>query len=573
MMPLPPQPFVERPRSSRRAFLRGALALAGASSVASLLAACSQTPQATPSGTVPPAQGGTVTAAAVGTTGAAKSGGSLTFAQNQPIKKADSVDAQTYPAAYEANFTIFSNLVTFGPDLQIVPDLAEKWETSPEGTVWTFHLRQGVTFHDGSQFNAAAVQAHIKRIQDPKTASPNANQWQHITDAKVIDDATVQLTTAKPFGPMLNYLAHGSGGIPSPAAIDKYGDQFGQHPTGTGRYKLDSFTPGSDLILTRNDAYFGGRPPLDRIRFRPVPEVGSRVAALEASEADVINDVPPEEAQRLQKSKGIQVLRKPGLRTFWMEFNLNLDMFKDKQVRQALNYAVDKEAIVKSLFLGFASVLDSPAAATIQGYTSVGRYAYDPQRANQLLDGAGWTKGPDGIRQKDGRKLQFTINTAEGEYPKDVQYVEAVQANLKAVGCDPQIWKVEAASRWSYLRLAPSEAKGEMISFGFNPSNGDLGYHLNAVFHSNKDRSKAPDVWNLMWYENNQVDSLLDQAQTTADQAKRFEMLGQAQKLIWEDAPVIFLHAPDLLTGIRDATRDVVVWPTVFTVVRGASKG
>jgi glutathione transport system substrate-binding protein len=121
--------------------------------------------------------------------------------------------------------------------------------------------------------------------------------------------------------------------------------------------------------------------------------------------------------------------------------------------------------------------------------------------------------------------------------------------------------------------VAPSEAKGEMISFGFNPSNGDLGYHLNAVFHSNKDRSKAPDVWNLMWYENNQVDSLLDQAQTTADQAKRFEMLGQAQKLIWEDAPVIFLHAPDLLTGIRDATRDVVVWPTVFTVVRGASKG
>jgi len=554
-------------RISRRTLLRTTLTLAGAASVGSLIAACSPAPSAAPAASGGPASAPSPTAAA-----AAKVGGVLSFAQNQPIKKADSVDPQTYPAAYEANFTIFNNLVTFDPDLKIVPDLAEKWDTSSDGNTWTFHVRSGVTFHDGTPFDAKAVEAHIKRIQDPKTASPNANLWQHITAVKVVDGATVQLTTARPFGPMLNYLAHGSGGIPSPTAVDKYGDQFGQHPVGTGRYKLDSFTPGTDLILSRNESYFGGKPSLDRIRFRAVPEVGSRVAALETGEADVINDVPPEEAQRLEKSKGIQILRKPGLRTFWMEFNLNLDQFKDQQVRQALNFAVDKDAIVKSLFQGYASVLDSPAARTIQGYTSAGSYAFDPQRANQMLDAAGWAKGSDGIRQKNGKKLQFTINTAEGEYPKDLQYVEAVQANLKAVGCDPQIWKVEAASRWSYLRVAPGEAKGEMISFGFNPSNGDLGYHLNAVFHSNKDRAKAPDVWNLMWYENAQVDLLLDQAQSTPDVTKRFELLGQAQKHIWDDAPVIFLHAPDLLTGVRDATRDVVVWPTVFTVVRGASK-
>ena len=111
-----------------------------------------------------------------------------------------------------------------------------------------------------------------------------------------------------------------------------------------------------------------------------------------------------------------------------------------------------------------------------------------------------------------------------------------------------------------------------MISFSFNPSNGDLGYHLSAVFRSNRDKTKAPAVWNLMWYENAEVDRLLDTAQETADQARRFQLLGEAQKLIWDDAPVIWLYAPDLLTGVRDNVRNVYVWPTVFTVVREASK-
>ena len=394
----------------------------------------------------------------------------------------------------------------------------------------------------------------------------------HITSTKVVDDSTIQLITSKPFGPMLTYLAHGSGGIESPNAVQKWGDAYAQHPTGTGPYKLDSFTPGTELVLARNDEFFKGKPPLDRVRFQLAAEVGSRVAALQAGSADVVNDVPPENAQSIENGRGTKLLRKPGLRTFWMEFNLNLPMFQDKQVRQALNYAVDKESIVKNLFLGYATVLDSPAASTIQGHVTCGSYAYDPARANQMLDAAGWVKGPDGTRAKNGTPLKFNINTAEGEYPKDIQYVEAVQANLKAVGCDVDIWKVEAASRWSYLRLPIDQAQGQMISFGFNPSNGDLGYHLNSMFHTNSDRNKAPDVWNLMWYSNPQVDSLIDQAQTTTDSSQRLDLLGQAQKLIWDDAPCIWLHAPDLLTGVRDNVQGVFLWPTVFTVVRDGSK-
>ncbi|GAC1315903.1 MAG: glutathione ABC transporter substrate-binding protein [Chloroflexota bacterium] len=562
-----------RAPATRRSFLRAAVVLAGAGITACLLEACQTAAPAPPAGS---SASGNSTASPAAASGAAttpaKTGGTLTYAQSQPIKTPDSINPQTYPAAYEADFILYNNLVTFDPDLKIVPDLAQQWDTSADGLTWTFHLRPGVTFHDGTPFNAQAVAAHVKRIQDPQVASPNANLWTHIKSVNVVDDTTVQLVTGMPFGPMLTYLAHGSGGIESPTAVQKFGDAYAQNPTGTGPYKLDSFSPGTELVLARNETYFKGKPPLDKVRFQLAAETASRVAALQAASADVVNDVLPEDAQALDKGKGTKVLRRPGLRTFWMEFNLNLPIFQDKQVRQALNYAVDKNAIVKDLFLGYATALDSPAASTIQGHVSAGAYTYDPAKANQMLDAAGWMKGSDGVRAKDGQPLKFTINTAEGEYPKDIQYVEAVQANLKAVGCDVDIWKVDAASRWSYLRLPIAEAKGEMISFGFNPSNGDLGYHLNSVFHSNSDKAKAPAVWNLMWYANPDVDKVLDQAQTTTDVAKRFDLLGQAQKQIWDDAPCIWLHAPDLLTGIRDNVQGVFLWPTVFTVVRDGSK-
>jgi ABC-type transport system substrate-binding protein len=503
---------------------------------------------------------------------AQESGGTLTYAQNLPVTSADPIRPEGYPAAYEANFTIYNNLVTFDRDLEIVPDLAESWETSEDGLTWTFSLREGVTFHDGTPFDARAVEAHIARIQNPDNASPNANLWAHITGVNVTDDLTIELQTETPFAAMLNYLAHGSGGIESPTAVEEYGNEYPLHPTGTGPYKLDSINPGNELTLVRNDEFFGETPALDRIVMRAVPEAGSRVLLLEANEADLANDVPPEDADRLESGDGLQLIAQTGLRTFWMEFNLNREIFQDLNVRRALNHAVNKQSIVDNLFLGRATLLDSPASSAIQGHRSVGEYAYDPETARQMLADAGWEAGDDGVLEKDGQRLSFTINTAEGEYPKDIQVVETVQADLQAVGCEVEIWKVEAAARWDYLRVPNSEAEYDMLIFGFNPSNGDLGYHLNAVFRSNTDAAAAPNVWNLMWYSNAEVDELLNQADQAVDGETRVDLLGQAQQLIWDDAPMIWLYTPELLVGARDTVQDVYIWPTIFTVVREASK-
>src|SRR5690606_30917695 len=134
-----------------------------------------------------------------------------------------------------------------------IPDLAETWETSEDGLTWTFHLRDGVSFHDGTPFNAQAVEAKIARIQNPDNASPNANLWAHNTGVNVIDDLTIELITDEPIAAILNCLAHGSGGIESPTAVEEYGDEYPLNPTGTGPYQLDSFNPGTELTLVRND--------------------------------------------------------------------------------------------------------------------------------------------------------------------------------------------------------------------------------------------------------------------------------------------------------------------------------
>jgi len=307
--------------------------------------------------------------------------GTLIFAQSAPITSLDPVNPQGYPAGYEATFSIYNNLVAFDRDLAILPGLAESWEQSEDGLTWTFSLREGVTFHDGTPFNAEAVAAHITRVQDPDTASPNASLWAHIASTNVVDDATIEIITAAPFGPMLNYLAHGSGGIESPTAVEEHGENFPQNPVGTGPYKLESFTPGTELTLVANSDFYGDAPKLEQIIFRATPEVSSRVLLVETGDADLANDIPPEETERFAAGGDLQLLQTSGLRTFWIEMNLTREMFQDVAVRQALNHAVNTESIVENLFLGNATMLDSPAAPTIQGHVSAGAYPYDVELA------------------------------------------------------------------------------------------------------------------------------------------------------------------------------------------------
>jgi peptide/nickel transport system substrate-binding protein len=390
----------------------------------------------------------------------------------------------------------------------------------------------------------------------------------------VVDDYTINLSTAEPFGPMLFYLAHGSGGIASPAAVEEWGKDFVEHPVGTGPYRLESFTPGVEVVMVRNEEYWGDPPALDRVVFRQVPEPGARVAMLETGEAQIIAEVPPEEIERLAADPNINIIQQTGLRTFFIAFNLDSPALQDLKVRQALNYAVDKQAIVDTIFLGLAEPLDSPVSTAMPGHISVGGFEYDPEMAQQLLSEAGWTDTDgDGIVDKDGEPLSLTFLTSDA-YPKEQEVAEAVQLYLNDIGVDLELWQTDAASVRSHQKVARGEVQYDMVNWGFNASNGDISYHLESMWASNPDDAAPPYRWNLGWYQNPEMDQLLLDTKlgpTAVNPETRAELLAEAQETIWNEATHLWLYTPDLVAGVRANVEGLTVMPTIFYNLRDVS--
>jgi ABC-type transport system substrate-binding protein len=497
----------------------------------------------------------------------------LTYAQSVAVTAMDTAGptiGTVYPAGYEGMFLVYDNLVRFTEKMAIEPQLATEWSTSADGRTWTFKLRRGVTFHDGTPFNADAVVFHVERQIDPKANGSNRPLWDPIASVKKIDDATVAITTHKPYGALLNTLAHGSGGIVSHDAVKKHGANFKLNPVGAGPYMLEKWDVGSELTLKRFDGYWGGKAPFARIVLKHVPDPATRLAMIQSGQADVINAVPVESVAQIQSLPAVEVIARPALRTFGFGLNLNRKAFQDVRVRHALNHAVDRAALIKAVFRGYATPIDSPLSPFTTGYGPVGSYEYNPDKARQLLGEAGWKPGADGVLRKDGEAFEVSVLTPQGMLPKDIEVTQALQGFLGKVGVKATINKVEPAAFWDFLRVPPDKIAWDMVLFGFNPSNGDGGYHLSSLFASNPSRTERPKVWNFTWYTNPKVDSLLAEADQMVDAAKRTALLVEAARLAWTDAPYVWLYAENVVVAKRKDLRGVEVQPVVFTILRNA---
>ncbi len=592
---------------SRRSLLQSLAALGALSAVGSLAQACQSpaTPTAAPPSSAPaptavstsaPAtqtQPAPTTAPAKPTAAAATAAptakpaaeakpgtGRLVYAQNLAIKNLDPGNPLDYPSSYDGLYAIYGRLVTFDADMKVKPDLAESYSVSEDGKAWTFKLRQGVKFHDGTPFDATAVKVHFERLaeQNPKTPRPNGGTWRrYLQEVQVKDPSTVTLVMKDRLGAMLNYLAHGSGGIISPAALKQYGDDgIGLHPVGTGPYRVKEFVAGQSLTLERNEDYYGPKPQVQTIVMKPVLEAAARIAALETGEADVIYDVPPAEAQRLGSRQDISLVHRPSLRGYYIGMNLLRPQFQDKAVRQALNYAINKEAIVKALFFGYAAPLDSPFAPGLFTYQKTLYYGYDPNKAKQLLADAGWKPGPDGILRKDDKPFSVNLLISEGEYPQDIQVGQAVQAQLKQVGVDLKIWKVESAVRISQHlvnpNVPPTKVEYDTFFWAFNPSNGDPGSVMSLFDWRTNTLDKTVGNWNMVFYNNPTVNDLITRGETTVDQAQRQETYREIQKIVMEDAPWIYLYVPEGIIATRKNVSGVKLMPVVFVRFDEAAK-
>lgn len=491
----------------------------------------------------------------------------VVYAQSVPITSLATAGAQpqSYPAGYEAAFAIYSGLIRFKSNLTFEPDLAEKWSVSDDDRKWTFVLRKGVKFHDGQPFNADAVVAYFTKMID-KTYNVSAyGLWSAIESTVKVDDYTVMITTTKPYGALLNTLAHGSGLIPSPILTAKGPAEAALRPVGTGPYQLDKFEPGTKLVLKTNANYYGAKPIYNSITYVYIGDPAARMAALQAGQVNIVDAVPVGQVASLTTSKNVNIINIPGLQVFGIGLNFNNAILRNKSVRQALNYAVDVNSITSSLFRGYATPLTSPLAPKTNGFATAGPNTYDPDRAKTMLKQAGLTTGKNGMLESNGVPVSFRLRVPDGLYPNDLLVAAVVQEQLKKVGIDVVIQKVDKAVFWNGIKVARADVDFDMVLFGFNPSHGSGALQLDIMYTSNPNNGKVAG-WNFNWYSNAKVDGLLAKALQTVNPNSQKVVLAQAGREIWRDAPYIWLYVRNNLSAYDNKAATPVVLPVVFTL-------
>ena len=430
---------------------------------------------------------------------------------------------------------IYEGLTEFIPGTyDIEPALAESWEISEGGKVYTFKLRQGVKFHDGSPFDAEAVKYSMERqIKEDHPAAASGkypfakNYLGNVAAVDAVDAHTVKFTLTESFAPFLQYLTHLSIRIVSPKALQDWGADIATHPSGTGPYKLAEWQPGVKAVLEANEDYWGGAPSVKKLIFVPIVEAQARLSAITTGEVDLTYDVPTESLDALRADANLKVLEGLSAHVWYMVLNTKLENppFNNKLVRQAMNYAVDKEAIVKNILQGTGVAAYTPLSP-VYGKThnqDVVRYDYDPAKAKSMLAEAGY---PDGFECK-------TILPVSGSgMQTPVEMGTYIQANLAAVGIKCEIQTMEWGAYLAEFRNSP-----QMAAMSWNSTVGDPDYVLYRLFHS----SAFPPAWNAGWYQNDKVDAMLGEARANTDPETRLQLYRDAQKLIVEDAPWIFV--------------------------------
>ncbi|MFI7067688.1 ABC transporter substrate-binding protein [Kribbella sp. NPDC050124] len=440
---------------------------------------------------------------------------------------------------------VFDTLVWLGPDAKLVPGLAKSWTVSPDGKTYDFTLREDVKFHDSTKFDAASVVANVAYITDKSTQSTIAvDSLGPCTKVTATSAYVVRFSCTTSYAPLLTLLSSAQLGIQSPAAIETYGKDLGDHLVGTGPFKFVSFAPNDSVVLERNPDYnwapegagLSGPPKLDKVVFKIISDDQARINALQSGQVQLINKVPGTYFNNLKARYEQLTLPTAGQGQFSV---LNTDRFPtdDVAVRQAILYSVDRSAVVKLADAGAFPVSNTPLVKGTAGYdTSLeSSYPYDPAKAAQLLTSAGWTKSGDGW-QKDGKKLSVSI-AAFADADVYVRLSEAIQAGLEQNGFDAHVSRLgrgaylDAGAKGLYNIVPTSNTAvdPDMLSSWFTPQG----------------------LFNWSRFNSPQLDQLLRQGREISDLATRTKLYGQAQKIIMDQA-LILPERPDSDLALMD---------------------
>jgi peptide/nickel transport system substrate-binding protein len=482
-----------------------------------------------------------------------KPGGEMIIAFGTDPESLDPNKISSAPAGMVLTH-IAETLLFMTEDLEVAPLLAESWAFSEDSKVLTLYLRKGVVFHDGTPFDAHAVKVNLERF---RKAIFRFLLYPRVETIEVVDEYTVRLHLDMPFAPILAHLTHNFVAMVSPRQIAELPEGKDiMEPVGTGPFKFDKWVRGEYVRLVKNPDYWGDKPYLDSVVFKVVPSDATRLVLLETGEVHAIMRVPPLDAPRVAATPGLEVVRAPSVRTIYIGFNVTKPPFTDVRVRQAFNYAVDKEAIVKEILGGAGGVSDAPIMPLIFGYSPQPPYKYDPEKAEALLKEAGIPKG-----------YKITFHHPTGRYMMDAAIAEAVQAYLREVGIELELVTMEWAAYLAFLRKPVAEAAHVMFLLGWGCVTLDADYGLFALFHS----SQWPTAgWNILFYGNPTVDRLLEQARVAVDPAARKDLYSQAIAQIWQDAPWLFLHYEGQINAQRTVAKGLVHHPREYILAHKA---
>lgn len=453
---------------------------------------------------------------------------------------------------------IYDTIVRFKPgSTAIIPGLAETWSVSPDGKRYTFTIREGVEFHDGTVCDAAAVKYNFDRQRDEQHPGHTGvfeywlNFFAPVVEAVEAPDArTLVVTLKSPDATFLTNLALFSMGIVSPAAIAKWGKDIVRHPVGTGPFKFSVWVPSQKIILEANPNYWDGRPAIDKLVFKPIPENSVRLLELENGSIHGMSGINPDDVARIKRHPRLNLITGPGMNVGYLALNTEKKPFGDLRVRRALNHAIDKQAMVKAFFaggtLGRAAV--NPMPPSVWGYNDQVRdYAHDPARARQLLKEAGY---PNGFAM-----TLWALPVARPYMPQGQRTAEAIQADLERVGIRATITTFE----WGTYLDKLSNGDHEAALIGWNGDNGDPDNFLYTLLSAENARKGSAS--NYSFYRDAEVQKLLLAARRSPKQAERDALYKRAQVLIHEDAPMVPLFHSTQMIVFRKNVKGFVLSP------------
>ena len=455
--------------------------------------------------------------------------------------------------AISATRGCYEMLVAFDENQEIQGQLAESYEVSEDSLTYTFHLREGVKFTDGTDFNAAAVKANYDRIIDKENnlrqrrtfvvTGEDGSETYRVESIETPDDYTVVFKLTEPWAPFINRMTQIC--MISPAALEEYGNDIMNHPVGTGPFICTEWEEGDHTTFERNEDYWGEKASVDTVTIKEVPEAGSRTAMLQTGEADLVYPMPADQIEAIKGNDDVNVLAADSNIMRYVTLNMNVPELKDEKVRQAMNYAIDKDAYVQLMYSGYAKPATSIVPSIIGGYKEQTPYTYDLEKAKELMKEAGY---------EDGFKLTLWGDNSTQE----VKGMTFIKQMLAQINIDVEVLPMEPATLNDKIYVDQEEAEVNMWYVNWSASDFTMDGSVRSLLHSDM---VPPTSANTAYFVNEDFDKLLDEGLATADPDKQAEIYGEAQTIAWEAAPWLFLGNDQILYASKSYLSGAYVSP------------